>query len=430
MAALVCDICGGKLVMGAGCVAVCDSCGMEHSRDRMREKVQEIKGTVEVSNFASVDSLMKRGYIMLEDCQGRDGIEYGKAYKCFDKVLEINPEYAPAYIGKLFVDISNSNVGRSPIKNGFFAYFVHKEADLAHYYKPLDNMPDYQKAIRYADETYRAKLEGYNNEIKKRIAKLKEEFAFYMIIESTYYCDFSHIRKPSDTGISEYTCNVGHLRDGLEFIILRTGLRYKICVSNNGYMVKNTNWDTFKNGDVAVITHKMHKQQEQERIEKDNQDIEERKAQQFKWQKEQQRIEQWKRQGLCCDCGGHISGFFIEKCRNCGGSFVRMENRIKMLERLHNLLFVIAVIALFISITDIGIGMTIIIAIISIALCAFINHYYNSVKPIIMLILGFFGLIFLFPPLLASISGIVFLLSFLVGNIITIIDNNIGWWNL
>ncbi len=38
MAALVCDICGGKLVMGSGGIAVCDSCGMEHSPDRMKEK--------------------------------------------------------------------------------------------------------------------------------------------------------------------------------------------------------------------------------------------------------------------------------------------------------------------------------------------------------------------------------------------------------
>ena len=41
MAALVCDLCGGKLMMGAGGIATCDSCGMEHSADRMKEKVRE-----------------------------------------------------------------------------------------------------------------------------------------------------------------------------------------------------------------------------------------------------------------------------------------------------------------------------------------------------------------------------------------------------
>jgi hypothetical protein len=38
---LVCDICEGKLIIGSGGLAVCTSCGMEHSRDRLREKVAE-----------------------------------------------------------------------------------------------------------------------------------------------------------------------------------------------------------------------------------------------------------------------------------------------------------------------------------------------------------------------------------------------------
>jgi len=95
MAVLTCDICGGKLVMGTGGVAVCDSCGMEHSKDRMQEKVQEIKGTVTVSNIADVESLMKRGHLALEDS------EWSKANEYFDKVLDIDPENARGYLGKL-----------------------------------------------------------------------------------------------------------------------------------------------------------------------------------------------------------------------------------------------------------------------------------------------------------------------------------------
>ena len=53
MAALVCDICGGKLVMGSGGIAVCDSCGMEHSPDRMKEKVQEITTRNCLAHFCS-----------------------------------------------------------------------------------------------------------------------------------------------------------------------------------------------------------------------------------------------------------------------------------------------------------------------------------------------------------------------------------------
>lgn len=61
MAALICDICGGKLVMGSGGIAVCDSCGMEHSPDRMKEKIQEVKGVVRVDNTHMVDNWMKMG---------------------------------------------------------------------------------------------------------------------------------------------------------------------------------------------------------------------------------------------------------------------------------------------------------------------------------------------------------------------------------
>lgn len=46
---LCCDICGGALTMQpSGKTAVCDSCGMQYSAERIREKVQEIKGTVSV----------------------------------------------------------------------------------------------------------------------------------------------------------------------------------------------------------------------------------------------------------------------------------------------------------------------------------------------------------------------------------------------
>lgn len=50
MSALVCDICGGNLAMDAsGEFAVCESCGMKHTKERVRTKVQEIQGVVEVT---------------------------------------------------------------------------------------------------------------------------------------------------------------------------------------------------------------------------------------------------------------------------------------------------------------------------------------------------------------------------------------------
>lgn len=49
MAMLVCDVCGGNLQMDVGGkTATCQFCGMQYSVERMREKIQEIRGTVKV----------------------------------------------------------------------------------------------------------------------------------------------------------------------------------------------------------------------------------------------------------------------------------------------------------------------------------------------------------------------------------------------
>ncbi|MBE6796926.1 MAG: hypothetical protein E7531_01095 [Ruminococcaceae bacterium] len=86
MAALVCDLCGGKLVMGSGGIATCDSCGMEHSQDRMKEKVQEIKGVVQVDNSHMVDNWMKMGLAAAQAGNNQEAYEY------FTKVIEVDPK--------------------------------------------------------------------------------------------------------------------------------------------------------------------------------------------------------------------------------------------------------------------------------------------------------------------------------------------------
>lgn len=85
MAALVCDICGGKLVMGPGGIAVCDSCGMEHSPDRMNEKIQEVKGVVRIDNTHMIDNWMKMGASAAQAGNNKEAYEY------FTKVIEVDP---------------------------------------------------------------------------------------------------------------------------------------------------------------------------------------------------------------------------------------------------------------------------------------------------------------------------------------------------
>ena len=152
MVALTCDICGGKLVMGTGGIAVCDSCGMEHSKDRMQEKVQEIKGTVEVINIASIDSLLKRGQLELENSQ------WDNAYNYFNKVLDINPENISAYIGCLCACVN-----------------VRNEEMLGEGKEPLSNYSIFKNALKFANKELKAKLKEYDEKIKLRITNKNTE---------------------------------------------------------------------------------------------------------------------------------------------------------------------------------------------------------------------------------------------------------------
>lgn len=122
MAALQCEICGGKLIGKPGGVFECDSCGMEYSTEWAKAKVQEIKGTVKiegpvevtgtvkVEGGASVDSLLKQGWMTLEDSgtglisERRKSLSeimesFRRATELFRQVLTIDSQCAEAYLG-------------------------------------------------------------------------------------------------------------------------------------------------------------------------------------------------------------------------------------------------------------------------------------------------------------------------------------------
>jgi hypothetical protein len=125
---------------------------MEHSKDRMQEKVQEIKGSVEVSNIASIDSLMKRGQLALEESN------WTNAHDVFNKVLDIDPEYVPAYIGNLCADVK--------VKN---------EEALGDGRKPLSDCFSFQKAVQFTNAEHQAKLKEYDAKVRARIAEQNAE---------------------------------------------------------------------------------------------------------------------------------------------------------------------------------------------------------------------------------------------------------------
>lgn len=105
MAALSCEICGGKLIGKPGGIFECDSCGMEYDTSWAKAKVQEIKGTVQIEGAVevqgtvkieggiNVDTLLTHGRLELDD--GR----LNMAKKLFQQAIELDPMCGEAYWG-------------------------------------------------------------------------------------------------------------------------------------------------------------------------------------------------------------------------------------------------------------------------------------------------------------------------------------------
>jgi len=99
----------------------------------------------------SAESLTKRGFAFLEDS------EWAKAGEKFDNALDINPEYARAYIGLLCVELKATC-----------------EANMANQDIVLTEKSNFNKALRYASDDYKTALESFNRIIVNR-HKQREE---------------------------------------------------------------------------------------------------------------------------------------------------------------------------------------------------------------------------------------------------------------
>jgi len=92
---------------------------------------------------SNTDALLKRAYMFLEDGEWNNADEY-----C-EKVLDIDPENARAYLGKLMAGMH-----------------VHKQEELKNCSELFDENNNYKKCIRFADETLANEVTGYITYIK------------------------------------------------------------------------------------------------------------------------------------------------------------------------------------------------------------------------------------------------------------------------
>ena len=105
-----------------------------------------------ISNSADTETLLRRVTLFLES---RD---WNSADVYCEKVLDIDPENAKAYICKLLAQLH-----------------VTKEEDLKFSNTPLESMMPYKNALRFADEYTAKRLIEYNRVIKENIAKREQE---------------------------------------------------------------------------------------------------------------------------------------------------------------------------------------------------------------------------------------------------------------
>ena len=130
-----------------------------------------VKETVVTEAGTNIAPLLKRVFMFLEDGDWSSANEY-----C-EKVLDIDPENAQAYLGKLMSELR-----------------VKKQEALKDQAEPFDNSNNYQKTIRFADETLKtmlldcidyintrnenARLDGIYKTAKKAMSKAETENDF------------------------------------------------------------------------------------------------------------------------------------------------------------------------------------------------------------------------------------------------------------
>ena len=146
--------------------------GIEKIIPRQNEAAKETVVVQQSSPAApGVDSLLERAFMFLEDGAWNDANTY-----C-EKVLDIDPKNARAYLGKLMAELR-----------------IKKQESLKDCEKPFDGSNHYQKALRFADDALKATITGYIDHINTRNENAR--------LESTY----SKAKNTMATARTEQAC--------------------------------------------------------------------------------------------------------------------------------------------------------------------------------------------------------------------------------
>lgn len=142
MSTFKCKKCGGTIQFNPGdTIGVCDTCGMKQTLSEL-----------DFNNKAN--PLLRRVFMFLEDGDWQRADEY-----C-EKVLDLDPENAEAYLGKLMAELH-----------------VRTREALKDHPEPFDNQSNYQKVLRFGDEKLKQQLAADVAFIKDRNKTAREKAA-------------------------------------------------------------------------------------------------------------------------------------------------------------------------------------------------------------------------------------------------------------
>lgn len=141
--------------------------------ERKAEQAEDVMGltdpktyverTASYSGSLSADALIKRAMLYLEDG------EWEKAYEYAENALDVDAECAEAYLAKFLAEYNINSADDIPSECEEMLMEI----------ESLTELTSYGKAMRFADNELKAKLEGYNNEtIYRFAANLQDKSGF------------------------------------------------------------------------------------------------------------------------------------------------------------------------------------------------------------------------------------------------------------
>ena len=171
----------------------------------------------------NIAPLIKRAFMFLEDG------DFSKADEYCERVLDLDPENAQAYLGKLMAEQK-----------------VKKQENLANCNQPFDDNSNYKKAVGFADDDLRTTLIGYIKQINARKKETAKRLAPFMEILKDKNCpvsiacgyDFTIGLKADGTVVSTDKFSMGRcIENWTNIVSIACGEKHTVGLKADGTVV-------------------------------------------------------------------------------------------------------------------------------------------------------------------------------------------------